>query len=219
MHEFSNFIAFDAEFVQVQHEDSILTATGSKMILREGRNALGRMSLIDCRTGRTILDDHVLPREPVVDYLTRFSGIKPSDLDPKSSPYHLISSRHAYLKMRFLVERGCIFVGHGLSQDFLTVNIFVPPSQIIDTTDIFHLERRRLISLRFLVNYLLGKDMQQDVHDSIEDSRAACELYMRALELKKEGLFDKVLHEIYECGQRIDWKVGELRKTGQLERR
>ena len=109
-------------------------------------------------------------------------------------------------------NRGCIFVGHGLSGDFSTVNIFVPPSQIVDTTDIFHLERRRLISLRFLVNYLLGRDMQQDVHDSIEDSMAACELYMKALQLKKDGLFDKVLNEIYEFGQKIDWKVGELKK-------
>ena len=215
MNEFSDLIAFDAEFVQVQHEDSILTATGSKMILREGRSALGRMSLIDCMTGRIILDDHVLPREPVVDFLTRFSGIKPSDLDPKATSYDLISAKRAYFKMRYLVERGCIFVGHGLSQDFLTVNIFVPPSQIIDTTDIFHLERRRLISLRFLVNYLLGRDMQQDVHDSIEDSRAACELYIKALQLKKEGVFEKVLHEIYECGKQIDWKVGELKITGE----
>lgn len=103
-------------------------------------------------------------------------------------------------------------MGHGLNQDFLTVNIFVPPSQIIDTTDIYHLERRRLISLRFLVNYLLGRDMQQDVHDSIEDSIAACELYIKALELKKEGRFESTLHEIYECGQKIDWKVGELRR-------
>ncbi len=156
-----DLVAFDAEFVQVQHENSILTATGSKMVLREGRNALGRMSLIDCRTGRTIIDDHVLPREPVVDYLTRFSGLKPAgknrrtilqelvlrfadstdntiqtnnivtyhpfdpsslsllsplvhfsnflkkktDLNPKISPHNLISSKHAYLKMRYLVDR------------------------------------------------------------------------------------------------------------------
>lgn len=62
--------------------------------------------------------------------------------------------------------------------------------------------------------------MQQDVHDSIEDSMAACELYVQALKLKEKGLFDKVLHEIYEVGQKIDWKVGELKKSGgvQLDR-
>ena len=100
-----DLIAFDAEFVSVQHEDHYLTATGSKMILREGRSALARMSIIDCRTGRVIIDDHVLPREPVVDYLTRFSGIVEEHLDVNSSPHHLITTRNAYLKLRLLLER------------------------------------------------------------------------------------------------------------------
>lgn len=98
-------IAFDAEFVSVQHEDHYLTATGSKMVLREGRSALARMSIIDCRNGRVIIDDHVLPREPVVDYLTRFSGIVEEHLDANSSPHHLITTRNAYLKLRILMER------------------------------------------------------------------------------------------------------------------
>jgi len=100
-----DLIAFDAEFVSVQHEDHYLTATGSKMVLREGRSALARMSIIDCRTGRVIIDDHVLPREPVVDYLTRFSGIVEEHLDVNSSPHHLITTRNAYLKLRLLLER------------------------------------------------------------------------------------------------------------------
>ena len=89
----------------MQHEDHYLTATGSKMILREGRSALARMSIIDCCTGRVIIDDHVLPREPVVDYLTRFSGIIEEHLDVNSSPHHLITTRNAYLKLRLLLER------------------------------------------------------------------------------------------------------------------
>jgi len=100
-----DLIAFDAEFVSVQHEDHYLTAMGSKMVLREGRSALARMSIIDCRTGRVIIDDHVLPREPVVDYLTRFSGIIEEHLDVNSSPHHLITTRNAYLKLRLLLER------------------------------------------------------------------------------------------------------------------
>lgn len=100
-----DLIAFDAEFVSVQHEDHYLTATGSKMVLREGRSALARMSIIDCRTGRVIIDDHVLPREPVVDYLTRFSGIIEEHLDINKSPHHLITTRNAYLKLRLLLER------------------------------------------------------------------------------------------------------------------
>jgi PAB-dependent poly(A)-specific ribonuclease subunit 2 len=100
-----DLIAFDAEFVSVQEEESILTNTGSKLVTRETRYALARVSVIDCRSGNIILDDHVLPCEPVVDYLTRFSGIVEGDLDPKNSPHHLISMRSAYLKLRCLTER------------------------------------------------------------------------------------------------------------------
>ena len=106
--------------------------------------------------------------------------------------------------------RGCKFVGHGLQNDFRTVNLFVPPCQIIDTVDIFRMENKRLISLRFLVNYLLQRDMQVEIHDSIEDSRAANELYLKALELKENGTFEEILRNIYERGQQTDWKVAEL---------
>lgn len=95
-----------------------------------------------------------------------------------------------------------------MRQDFATVNIFVPPSQIVDTVEIFHLPRMRYISLRFLVNYILKKDMQQDVHDSIEDARAALELYIKAIEFKRDGTFDKVLRDIYDFGRKVDWKLG-----------
>jgi PAB-dependent poly(A)-specific ribonuclease subunit 2 len=111
---------------------------------------------------------------------------------------------------KFSFCRGCKFVGHGLRQDFLTVNLFVPPCQIIDTVDIYRMENRRYISLRFLVNYLLGRDMQIEIHDSIEDSKAANELYLKALELKEKGNFEETLRHIYERGQQIDWKVAEI---------
>ena len=108
----------------------------------------------------------------------------------------------------FSTFRGCIFLGHGLELDFRMLNIFVPPSQIIDTVTIFRHKRSRMISLRFLANYLLGCDMQQDTHDSIEDARTALEIYRKAVELKKKGRFEKVLLEIYEFGQQNDWKIG-----------
>lgn len=201
-------VAFDAEFVSVQEEESTLLESGSKVILRETRHAVGRISIIDCETREVIVDDHVLPRERVIDYLTRFSGIVAEDLDPTKTPHNLISTRNAYLKLRFLMEQGCIFVGHGLRQDFATVNLVVPPSQILDTVEIFHQPGMRYISLRFLTNYVLGRDMQQDVHDSVEDALAAFELYEKALEWKEAGVFDQKLQDIYFHGQKTDWKLG-----------
>jgi PAB-dependent poly(A)-specific ribonuclease subunit 2 len=100
-----DILAFDAEFVQVENETSVLTASGSKVVSARGRNAVGRISLLESETSRELVDDHVIPREAVVDYLTRFSGITQSDLNPKTSQHHLISARNAYLKMRYLVDR------------------------------------------------------------------------------------------------------------------
>ena len=76
-------LAIDAEFVCVQPESSFYE--GSKKVLRESRNALARLSIISCDTDEILLDDYVLPNEPVVDYLTRFSGIRQADLG-ESSP-------------------------------------------------------------------------------------------------------------------------------------
>lgn len=205
-------VAFDAEFVAVEEEDAILTNSGSKLVISETRHALARISVLDGRkesAGSVIIDDHIVPTEPVTDYLTRFSGIVAQDLDPKSSRHHLIRAREAYLKLRCLLERGCIFVGHGLNQDFWTANLDVSPSQIIDTVEIYHKPAQRYISLRFLTNFVLKRDMQQDVHDSIEDALAAYELYRKAVELKKEeGRFEKLLDDLYEYGQKADWKLG-----------
>ena len=79
---------------------------------------------------RILADDYILPVEPVVDYVTRFSGITPDDLDPQLSKHAVVTQRAAYLKLRYFIDRKCIFVGHGLQKDFETANIFIPPEQV-----------------------------------------------------------------------------------------
>ena len=69
--------------------------------------------------------------------------------------------------------------------------------------------RARRIGLRYLLNYFLSHDVQGgEAHDSIDDARAALELYSKALELKKAGEFDKALTKIYEHGRKSGWTVG-----------
>lgn len=62
-------------------EESRLRGDGSKVITKQGRQSLARVSVLDGRvsnseaTALVIMDDYVVQSEPVVDHLTRFSGI------------------------------------------------------------------------------------------------------------------------------------------------
>ncbi|KAI0247045.1 PAB-dependent poly-A-specific ribonuclease subunit PAN2, partial [Lactifluus subvellereus] len=147
-------VAIDAEFVQMQQEETEYRSDGTKKVIRPARLSLARVSVLrgdGPKQGVPFIDDHIHTSETIVDYLTEFSGIRLGDLDPHTSPYTLTPLKVVYKKLRLLVDRGCIFIGHGLSKDFRIINIHVPLEQVIDTVDLYFLrERQRRLSLRFL---------------------------------------------------------------------
>lgn len=59
----------------------------------------------------TIYDKFVQPQEPVVDYRTKWSGIRPEDLEGAPS-FQVVQKEVADL------IKGRIVVGHGLKSDF-----------------------------------------------------------------------------------------------------
>lgn len=126
-----------------------------------------------------------------------------------------------YKKLRLLVDRGCIFIGHGLSKDFRIISephsffdlhlsrspnhldIYVPPEQVYDTVDLYFLkERQRRLSLRFLSWFVLHENIQTDTHDSIEDARSALMLYKAYEDLEELGVVDEKLDELYREGRK-----------------
>lgn len=86
----------------------------------------------------------------------------------------------------------------------LDTDIFVPPSQVVDTVSIYYdPSRHRKLSLRFLSWFLLKEDIQTAEHDSIEDARCALQLYKKYLGFVEENRFEDVMEDIFETGQRL----------------
>lgn len=203
-------VAIDAEFVSMQQEEIDYRSDGTSRILRPARLSLARVSVLrgdGPKEGVPFIDDHIHTSEAIVDYLTEFSGINHGDLDPHVSPFTLTPLKLVYKKLRLLVDRGCIFVGHGLSKDFRIINIYVPPERVIDTVDLYFISsRQRRLSLRFLAWYILGENIQTDTHDSIEDANSALRLYKAYQDMEDRGVFDQKLEELYREGRQYNFK-------------
>ena len=198
----------DAEFVALAPATRE-TRGGIEVDVRPARLGLARVSVVrGCADGSPLapaIDDYVRQVEPVHDYLTRWSGLRPGDLDPRTSPHALTTLKRASAKLNHLVAAGAIFVGHGLSQDFRMINIVVPPSQVVDTVDLFRRPHARRLSLRFLASRLLNADIQVGVHDSVEDARTALLLHERYGELVEAGTLDSTLRALYDYGAVHGW--------------
>lgn len=211
-------IALDTEFVDLEKAEIDVKADGTHETIRPAKSGLARVSVLRGSgeaEGTTFIDDYITISEPIVDYKTQYSGIKPGDLDISNSSHNLVPLKVAYKKLWILLNLGCIFVGHGLTSDFRKANIHVPKPQQVDTQWLYLTPgKNRRLSLRYLAWAVFGEyiqeetfdDTQNDGHDSIEDAHMALRLWRKFQEYEHNGEQEQMIEEIFRKGARFGWK-------------
>ena len=133
---------------------------------------LARISIVN-RYGHCLYDKYVKPTEEVQDYRTSVSGIRPD---------HLINGEDFKIVQKEVSDilKGRVLVGHALHND-LSVLFLSHPRRFQRDTSRYKLFRKvtkgNTPSLKKLASELLGVDIQSGEHNSIEDARAAMQLY------------------------------------------
>ncbi|XP_072134172.1 apoptosis-enhancing nuclease-like isoform X1 [Mobula birostris] len=138
---------------------------------------VARCSIVNYQ-GDVIYDKYVRPEGPITDYRTRWSGIRKQ---------HMASALEFNVAQREIMKilKGKIVIGHALHNDFKALKYFHPRSLTRDTSKMPILKKmagfaeKDSVSLKNLAKQLLRKSIQvgRDGHCSVEDARAAMQLY------------------------------------------
>lgn len=140
---------------------------------------LTRISIVNW-DNEVVYDTLVKPTNPIIDYVTAYSGITPEMLAPVTTT---LADVQAHLLA--LLTPSTILVGQSLNSDLNALHLSHP--HVIDTSCIYHHTRGPpyKASLKWLTQRYLKRAIQStaaDGHDSIEDARACLDLLKLKLE-------------------------------------
>ncbi|XP_055455813.1 RNA exonuclease 4 [Psammomys obesus] len=132
-----------------------------------------RVSIVN-QYGKCVYDKYVKPAEPVTDYRTAVSGIRPENLK-QGEEFEVVKKEVAEML------KGRILVGHALHNDLKVLFLDHPKKKIRDTQKFKPFKRQVRSgrpSLKQLSEKILGIRVQQAEHCSVQDAQAAMRLYI-----------------------------------------
>ncbi|KAL4204708.1 hypothetical protein AMTRI_Chr01g133370 [Amborella trichopoda] len=136
------------------------------------RSALARVTLVNT-WGNVIYDEFVRPVEPVVDFRSEMSGIRPHNL-MEAQDFSTVQNHVSDLM------KGRIIVGHSLWLDLKTLLLNHPRKDRRDTSEYMPFKRDgKPTALRNLAYLYLGVKIQEGTHCPVEDARAAMAIYQK----------------------------------------
>ena len=178
-----------AETSSMESSSRLIVAVDCEMVSVANKSALAKCTIIDFED-RVLFDDYVRPEQQIRDYRTKWSGIR---------PHHMkiaLPHREAVRKIKTILE-GCVVIGHDLGHDFAAIGMTHPRGNTRDTAkfpplrELAGLKRNWSPSLRNLALCLLGRQIQCGSHCSLEDARAALDIYRKYAAAWEKHLLDK----------------------------
>lgn len=181
---------------EFEHDGSHIFALDCEMCKCETGFIVARVSLVNFEN-EVIYDELVIPEAPIVDYVTKYSGMTKEKLDGATKTVEQVQD-----DLLNIISANDILIGHSLSNDLSVLRIRHP--NIVDTAIIYDHQGGPPFkpSLKYLASEYLNKDIQaengDDGHDSIEDARTCMELTKLKIQrgmafgshLRTENIFD-----------------------------
>jgi DNA polymerase III epsilon subunit-like protein len=171
--------ALDCEFVGVHGAEVESAAGGSSAKASKGKPPSGKPKEMDALAQVCIVDQHgqevyksyCQPRGKVVDYRTKFSGVKCRHL-VDAPGFETVRN-----EVKELIQ-GNIVVGHSIQNDFRVLQLSHPLTLIRDTaTASYFMKDGQVQGLRKLTLQFLNRKIQNMMHEAGEDARATLDLY------------------------------------------